>query len=203
MASDEAPDNENRMTDVTGAPFVHPSAVVDEDVTIGGGTKIWHFCHLLGGSRIGTNCIFGQNVMAGPNVVIGNGVKIQNNVSIYPGVTLEDGVFCGPSMVFTNVMTPRAFIERKDEFLPTLVRRGATIGANATIVCGVTIGRYAMIGAGAVVSKDVADHALVVGNSARQIGWVGRHGERLNDDLVCPVTGEQYQECESGLALKS
>jgi UDP-2-acetamido-3-amino-2,3-dideoxy-glucuronate N-acetyltransferase len=175
-------------------PFIHETAVVDDGVEIGGGSKIWHFCHILPGSRIGRNCVLGQNVMAGPNVSLGNGVKVQNNVAIYDGVTIEDDVFCGPSMVFTNVLTPRAFIERKDEFAPTLVRKGASIGANATIVCGTTIGRYAMIGAGAVVTRDVADFALVVGAPARRIGWVSRTGDRLGAELICPRTGECYHE---------
>jgi UDP-2-acetamido-3-amino-2,3-dideoxy-glucuronate N-acetyltransferase len=187
------------MSSTSNVAVVHPSALVDEGCEIGSGTKIWHFCHILKGSRIGKNCIFGQNVMAGPDVIVGNGVKVQNNVAIYKGVTLEDGVFCGPSMVFTNVLTPRAFVERKDEFLSTLVRTGATIGANATIICGVTIGRYAMIGAGSVVTKDVLDFALVVGNPARQIGWVSRSGERLSNGLTCPRTGENYEETSEGL----
>ena len=182
-------------------PFIHPSAVVDEGASLGADTKIWHFCHIMSGAQIGARCVLGQNVMVGPGVVIGNGVKVQNNVSIYAGVTLEDEVFCGPSMVFTNVLTPRAFVERKDDFLPTLVRRGATIGANATIICGVTVGRYAMVGAGAVVTQDLRDHALVVGNPAREIGWVSRNGERLGDDLVCPATGERYRETGDGLVL--
>jgi UDP-2-acetamido-3-amino-2,3-dideoxy-glucuronate N-acetyltransferase len=181
--------------------YQHPSAVVDTGCSIGSGSKIWHFCHILKGSRIGQNCVFGQNVMVGPDVEIGNGVKVQNNVAIYKGVTLEDDVFCGPSMVFTNVLTPRAFVERKDEFLPTKVKKGATIGANATIICGVTVGRFAMIGAGSVVTKDVADHALVIGNPCRQLGWVSRTGDRLGDDLICPRTGEKYQETDSGLTL--
>ena len=178
---------------------IHPTAIVDEGVEIGDGTVVWHFSHVLAGTRIGANCVLGQNVMAGPDVAIGDGVKVQNNVSIYKDVTIEDDVFLGPSCVFTNVLTPRAFIDRKAEFAPTLVRRGATIGANATIVCGVTIGRYAMVGAGAVVTKDVADHALLVGNPAKPIGWVSRAGERLGDDLVCPRTGERYHESEKGL----
>ncbi len=178
--------------------YIHPSALIDAGVEIGEGTKIWHFCHVLGGSRIGKNCVLGQNVMVGPDVSLGTGVKVQNNVAIYAGVTVEDEVFLGPSMVFTNVLTPRAFVERKNEFAPTLVRRGATIGANATIVCGNTIGRYAMVGAGAVVTHDVSDYALVLGNPARQIGWVSRSGERLGSDLTCPRTGEKYRESNGG-----
>jgi len=174
--------------------FLHPSAVVDEGAAIGPGSKIWHYCHVSSGAKLGARCILGQNVMIGPRVVIGDGCKIQNNVSIYEAVTLEDEVFCGPSCVFTNVLTPRAFVERKSEFAPTLVKRGATIGANATIVCGVTIGRYAMIGAGAVVTKDIPDHGLAVGNPARRCGWVSRTGEVLAADLVCPRTGERYRE---------
>jgi len=181
-------------------PFIHSSAVIDQGAEIGPDAKIWHFCHVLSGSRIGAGCVLGQNVMVGPDVTLGQGCKIQNNVSLYKGVTLEDEVFCGPSAVFTNVLTPRAFVERKDEFVPTLVRCGATIGANATIVCGVTIGRYAMVGAGAVVTKDVADHALVIGTPARPAGWVSRAGERLGPDLICPRTGERYRETEHGLA---
>jgi UDP-2-acetamido-3-amino-2,3-dideoxy-glucuronate N-acetyltransferase len=174
--------------------FRHPTAVVDEGASVGAGTKIWHFAHILPGTRIGERCVISQNVMIGPNVRIGNGCKIQNNVSIYEGVTLEDDVFCGPSMVFTNVLLPRAHVNRRSEFLPTLVRRGASIGANATIVCGRTIGQYAMIGAGAVVTRDVDDFALVVGAPARRIGWVSRSGDRLGPDLVCPRTGERYRE---------
>lgn len=183
-------------------PFIHPTAIVDDGTEIGADTRIWHFVHVLGDTRVGANCVLGQNVMVGPRVSIGNGVKIQNNVSVYEGVTLEDDVFCGPSCVFTNVLTPRAFVERKDEFAETRVRRGATIGANATIVCGTTIGQYAMIGAGAVVTKDVPAHALVVGNPARRIGWVGRAGDRLDSDLVCPRTGEIYALSDDGLTLK-
>ncbi|RVU36745.1 N-acetyltransferase [Hwanghaeella grinnelliae] len=187
------------MTD-TGY-FVHETAVVDADVEIGAGTKIWHFSHILSAVKIGENCVFGQNASVGPNVSIGSDCKIQNNVSIYKGVTLEDDVFCGPSMVFTNVLTPRAFVNRKSEFLPTLVKKGASIGANATVVCGTVIGRYAMIGAGAVVTKDVPDHALVLGNPARQAGWVSRNGDRLGEDLVCPSTGERYSVGPDGLTL--
>ena len=181
--------------------FVHPTAIVDDGASIGAGSRIWHFCHVLPGARIGEECVLGQNVMIGAGVTVGDRVKIQNNVSVYAGVTLEDEVFCGPSMVFTNVLTPRAFVERKDEFARTLVRKGASIGANATVVCGNTIGRYAMVGAGAVVTHDVLDHALVLGNPARPLGWVGRTGERLAEDLVCPRTGERYFEGEGGLVL--
>lgn len=179
--------------------YVHPSAIIDSDVQIGEGSKIWHFAHVLPGSRIGARCVLGQNTMVGPNVSLGDGCKLQNNVALYNGVTLEDDVFCGPSCVFTNVLTPRAFVERKNEFAPTLVKRGASIGANATIICGNTIGAYAMIGAGAVVTRDVADHALVLGNPARQVGWVSRAGERLGPDLICPRTGERYAEREGRL----
>ena len=174
--------------------FVHETAVVDDGCEVGEGTKIWHYSHVLKGSKIGKKCVIGQNGSIGPNVSIGNGCKIQNNVSVYTGVTLEDDVFCGPSMVFTNVLTPRAHIERKDEFLPTHVGRGATIGANAVIVCGNKIGKFAMVGAGAVVTKDVPDFALVVGNPAKKIGWVSESGDRLGADLVCPRTKERYRE---------
>lgn len=172
--------------------FVHESAYVDQPSTIGEGTKIWHFAHVLSRTTIGKNCVLGQNVVVGPDVTVGDNCKIQNNVSLYKGVQLADGVFCGPSCVFTNVLTPRAEVERKDEFGATPVGRGATIGANATIVCGHSIGEYAMVAAGAVVTKDVADYALVAGVPARRIGWVSRTGERLGDDLVCPRTGETY-----------
>lgn len=185
------------------AYFVHPTAVVESNVEIGQGTKIWHFAHVLSGSRIGERCVIGQNVMIGPKVSVGHGCKIQNNVSLYEGVTLEEDVFCGPSMVFTNVLYPRAHVSRKDEFLPTLVKRGATIGANATILCGHIIGEYAMIGAGSVMTRDVAAHALVAGNPARRIGWVSRSGDRLGTDLVCPRTGERYVETEGRLCLVS
>lgn len=172
--------------------FAHETAVIDRDVSIGRGTRIWHFSHILRGSVVGENCVLGQNVMIGPNVRIGNGCKIQNNVSIYEGITLEDDVFCGPSCVFTNVSNPRAFIDRKSEFRPTHVGRGATLGANATIICGKTIGRYAFVAAGAVVTRDVRPFALVMGAPARFCGWVGRSGERLDAGLVCPRTGERY-----------
>ncbi len=160
--------------------FVHESSYIDEDVQIGPGTKIWHFCHIMSGSKIGECCNIGQNVVISPGVVLGNGVKVQNNVSIYTGVTCEDEVFLGPSMVFTNVINPRAFIERKEEFKPTRIKKGASVGANATIVCGITIGSYAFIGAGAVVSRDVPDYALVYGNPARLQGWVCECGEKLD-----------------------
>ena len=173
---------------------IHESAYVDEPCEIGAGTRIWHFAHILPRTRIGRNCSLGQNVMVGPDVTIGDGCKIQNNVSIYKGVTLEDGVFCGPSCVFTNVNNPRAEIERKDEFRPTLVKRGATIGANATIVCGHTIGEYAFIAAGAVVTADVPAFALMAGVPARRIGWMSHDGERLGPDLVCPRSGRRYRE---------
>jgi acetyltransferase-like isoleucine patch superfamily enzyme len=174
--------------------FVHESAYVDEPVKIGAGTKIWHFVHILAGCEIGINCIFGQNVMVGPNVKIGDRCKIQNNVSIYQGIELEDGVFCGPSAVFTNVNNPRATIERKNEFAPTLVRRGATIGANATIVCGHTLGEYCFIAAGAVVTSDVPAYALMAGVPARRTGWMSAAGRKLGLDLVCPETGARYAE---------
>jgi len=181
--------------------FVHPSAIIDEGVELGEGTKIWHFCHVLGETKVGRNCVFGQNVMAGPRVVVGDNCKVQNNVSLFAGVTLEDDVFCGPSCVFTNVLTPRAFVERKDEFLPTIVGKGASIGANATIICGVRIGAYAMIGAGAVVTKDVPPHALVVGNPAKSLGWVSQTGDRLDENLICPRTGEKYRKTPSGVEI--
>jgi len=159
--------------------FIHETAVVDRPVTIGPGTRIWHFCHVMSGARIGENCVLSQNVFVAPNVPIGNRVKLQNNVSVYEGVVLEDDVFCGPSMVFTNVRNPRSHVERKDSFEQTLVQQGATLGANATIRCGVTIGRYALIGAGAVVTRNVPDHAVVVGNPSRQVGWACDCGEVL------------------------
>jgi UDP-2-acetamido-3-amino-2,3-dideoxy-glucuronate N-acetyltransferase len=184
--------------------FVHPTALIDEEVEIGEGTKIWHFSHILRGSRIGKNCVLGQNVVVGPFVKVGNNCKIQNNVSLYYGVELEDGVLCGPSCVFTNDKYPRAFIERRNEFLQTRVRRGATLGANATIMCGVTIGQFAMVGAGAVVTQDVPDYALVVGNPARQVGWVCTCGETLSQRHEglwhCQRCDTLYQETLKGLA---
>ena len=182
--------------------FVHESAYVDDNVTIGAGSKIWHLSHVLAHTSIGENCILGQNVMAGPHVIIGDGCKVQNNVALYKGVTLEQDVFCGPSCVFTNVLTPRAHIERKDEFSKTMVKRGATIGANATIVCGNTLGQYCMVAAGAVVTHDVPDFALVAGIPCRRIGWVSRSGDRLSDDLICPRTGERYVEVDGVLNLE-
>lgn len=176
---------------------IHESAYVDESVEIGEGTTIWHFCHLIGGVWVGRNCSIGQNVMIGPRVRVGDGCKIQNNVSLYEGVTLEDDVFCGPSCVFTNVINPRASVSRKSEFRATVVKRGATIGANATVVCGVTLGEYCFIGAGAVVIRDVPAYACVVGSPARRIGWMSRSGEKLGTNLTCPRTGERYRLVES------
>jgi acetyltransferase-like isoleucine patch superfamily enzyme len=173
---------------------IHETAYVDAPVEIGAGSRIWHFSHILPRSRIGRDVIVGQNVVIGPDVTVGDRCKIQNNVSLYKGVTLEDGVFCGPSCVFTNVMNPRAEVERKSEFRPTLVRRGATIGANATIVCGATLGEYCFIGAGAVVTRDVPAYALMVGSPARRVGWMSQAGERLGPDLVCPHTRQRYRE---------
>lgn len=178
---------------------VHHSAYVDDEVEIGEDTRIWHFVHVLPHTRIGARCSLGQNVMAGPHVSIGDNCKIQNNVSLYKGVSLADDVFCGPSCVFTNVLTPRAFVERKDEFRETPVGKGATIGANATIVCGNRLGEYCMVAAGAVVTRDVPAHALVAGVPARRIGWVSREGERLDETLVCPRTGEKYEEIDGAL----
>jgi len=179
-------------------PSIHPSAIVDEGARIGAGTRIWHFSHICAGARIGRNVSIGQNVFVANQAAIGDHCKIQNNVSIYDAVTLEDDVFCGPSVVFTNVYNPRAHIERKNEYRPTLVRRGATLGANSTIVCGVTIGAGAFVGAGAVVNSNVPDHALMVGVPARQIGWISDYGERLPLPLAgqgqtrCPQTGALY-----------
>lgn len=177
--------------------FIHESAYIDEPVEIGAGTKIWHFVHVLPNCVIGRNCSLGQNVMMGPDVRIGDGCKIQNNVSLYKGVELEDGVFCGPSCVFTNVMNPRAEIVRKDEFRTTLVKHGASIGANATIVCGHTLGEYCFIAAGAVVTSDVPAYALMAGVPAKRIGWMSRAGGRLGPDLICPIDGTQYREVKA------
>ena len=184
--------------------LIHESSYVDDGAVIGPGTKIWHFCHILSGTVIGDNCSIGQNAMIGPKVRVGKGCKIQNNVSLYEGVELADDVFCGPSSVFTNVLNPRAHVNRKAEFRVTPVGRGATIGANATIVCGHSLGAYCLIGAGAVVTKDVPDYALMVGTPARRLGWMSRAGERLGADLVCKATGERYVEKGAGvLALAS
>ena len=177
--------------------FAHESAIIDDGCTIGCGTKIWHFSHIMSGCTIGRDCNIGQNVVVSPQVVLGNNVKVQNNVSVYTGVTCEDDVFLGPSAVFTNVINPRSAIARKDQYRPTVVKRGASIGANATIVCGHTIGQYALIGAGAVVTKDVKPYALVVGNPARQTGWVSEYGHKLKFDsnsiAVCPESGKRYK----------
>ncbi|KQZ12887.1 transferase [Mesorhizobium sp. Root554] len=180
--------------------FVHESSYVDDGAVLGDGTKVWHFAHILPGTRVGENCSIGQNVMIGPDVTVGNNCKIQNNVALYKGVELEDGVFCGPSCVFTNVLNPRAEVERKDEFRPTRVRRGATIGANATIVCGNELGEYCLIAAGAVVTRTVPAFALMAGVPARRIGWVSKAGEILDETLVCPRSGERYER--SGEALR-
>jgi UDP-2-acetamido-3-amino-2,3-dideoxy-glucuronate N-acetyltransferase len=177
---------------------IHPTAIIDNGAQLGEGTRIWHWTHVCGGARIGQGCSLGQNVFVGTRVVIGNNVKIQNNVSVYDDVTLEDDVFCGPSMVFTNVYNPRSAISRKHEYRPTHVKRGATLGANCTIVCGTTIGEYAFIGAGAVVNKDVKPYALMIGVPARQIGWMSEYGEQIPLSIEgtgtyhCPHTGSQY-----------
>ncbi|MBE2242345.1 MAG: N-acetyltransferase, partial [Burkholderiaceae bacterium] len=176
---------------MTDRAQIHPSAIVDAGATIGAGTRVWHWVHVSSGARIGARCALGQGVFVGNDVAIGDNVRIQNNVSVYDAVTLEDDVFCGPSMVFTNVYNPRSAVPRKDEYRRTLVRRGATLGANCTIVCGTTIGAHAFVGAGAVVQRDVPDFALVVGVPARRIGWMSRHGERL----ALPVSGEGEATC--------
>ena len=177
--------------------FVHETAIIDQGAQIGNNSKIWHFTHVMGSAHIGQNCNIGQNVYIDKNVTIGNGVKIQNNVSVYANVTIEDDCFLGPSMVFTNVMNPRAFVERKTEFKNTLVKKGCSIGANATIVCGTTLGEYSFIGAGTVVTKDVPNFAMFVGVPAKQIGWMSKHGEKLifnNEGIaICPATQEKYK----------
>jgi UDP-2-acetamido-3-amino-2,3-dideoxy-glucuronate N-acetyltransferase len=189
------------------AATIHPTAIVDPGAQIGDGTKVWHWVHVSGGARIGRNCTLGQNVFVANRAVIGDNVRIQNNVSVYDEVTLEDNVFCGPSMVFTNVYNPRSEISRKDDYRKTLVRRGATLGANSTIVCGITIGQYAFVAAGAVVNRDVPDFALMMGVPARQVGWMSRFGERLKLPLkgegsaTCPHTGEKYHLKDGRCAL--
>lgn len=190
-----------------GGFFVHESAYVDENVDIGVGSRIWHFSHILSGAHIGRRCVLGQNVHVANDVVIGNNVKIQNNVSVYTGTTIEDDVFLGPSCVLTNVTNPRSQINRHALYETTLIRRGATIGANATIVCGVTIGRYAFIGAGSVVTRDVPDYALILGNPGRQAGWMSRHGHRLTEpgahgEYVCPESGFRYAYDEARGSLR-
>ena len=182
--------------------FIHNSAIVSDDSQIGSETKIWHYSHIFGNSIIGKNCMLGQNVMVGPKVIIGSNCKIQNNVSLYKGVIIEDNVFCGPSCVFTNVKTPRAFIDRSNEFTQTIIRKGTSIGANATIICGVELGEYSMIGAGALVSKDVKPYSLVIGSPAKHIGWVSEAGERLDEGLICKRTGELYEKKNGNLYKK-
>jgi UDP-2-acetamido-3-amino-2,3-dideoxy-glucuronate N-acetyltransferase len=186
---------------------IHPSAIVDQGAVLGDCCRVWHFVHISAGARIGDRCSFGQNVYVGNDVTIGHNVKVQNNVSVYDAVTLEDDVFCGPSMVFTNVYNPRSSVARKDEYRRTLIRRGATLGANSTIVCGTTIGRYAFVGAGAVVNRDVPDFALMMGVPARHVGWMSRFGERLplpaagDGEATCPHTGDHYLLRHGVLAL--
>ena len=196
-------EKEKREEKNSPSPFyLHPSSYIDDNVQIGKGTKIWHFSHILPYTVIGENCSFGQNCVVGPKVKVGNGVKVQNNVSIYEGVEIEDDVFLGPSCVFTNVINPRAFIQRKDEFKKTLLKKGCSIGANATIVCGVTIGEYALIGSGAVVTKDVKPFALMVGVPARQIGWVGISGNTLEfneDGIAIDSDGKKYAIIDQNL----
>lgn len=180
------------------APFIHETAVVDEGARVGLGSRVWHFTHVCSGATIGERCVLGQNVFVGPGVELGHGVKIQNNVSVYAGVEISSDVFLGPSCVFTNVLTPRAHIERKEEFAPTRVGRGVTVGANATIVCGHTLGEYALVGAGSVVTRDVPAHAVVVGNPARRIGWACRCGEVLPDSGMCARCGDKYETTAAG-----
>ncbi|MEE2972940.1 MAG: acyltransferase [Planctomycetota bacterium] len=197
------------MTSIQDNVKIHESAIVDEGARIGSGSRIWHFVHVCGGATIGERCSLGQNVFIGNDVRIGDNVKIQNNVSVYDNVTLEDDVFCGPSMVFTNVYNPRSAVTRKDEYRDTTVRAGATLGANCTIVCGVEIGRNAFVGAGAVVNRDVPEHALMVGVPARQVGWMSAFGERLdlpvegNGEATCPHTGDRYTLTGGTLSLRS
>ncbi len=190
------------------AVTIHPSAIVDEGAVIGDGSRVWHFAHICCGARIGRGCSFGQNVFVGNDVTICNNVKVQNNVSIYDAVHLEDDVFCGPSMVFTNVYNPRSAVTRKDEYRVTKVKKGATLGANSTVVCGVTVGEYAFVAAGAVINRDVRPYALMAGVPARQIGWMSQHGERLDLPLEgeasvrCPITGKSYRLTGTTLAVE-
>mgnify|MGYP005747673387 CR=1 FL=1 len=181
------------MKIIKDGAYVHESSYLDDNVTIGSGTKVWHFSHIMSNCDIGDDCSIGQNVVIGPNVSVGSRVKIQNNVSVYEGVTLEDGVFCGPSCVFTNVNNPRSEIERKDEYRKTIVRHGASIGANATIICGNDLGEYCFIAAGAVITKEVPAHALMAGTPAKRIGWMSKAGGRLGEDLICPIEGTAYR----------
>ena len=190
------------------AVTIHPSAIVDEGAQIGDGSRVWHFAHICGGARIGKGCSFGQNVFVGNDVTIGNNVKVQNNVSVYDAVHIDDDVFCGPSMVFTNVYNPRSAVTRKDEYRVTRVKKGATLGANSTIVCGVTVGEFAFVAAGAVINRDVKPYALMAGVPARQIGWMSEHGERLDLPLEgeasvrCPITGKTYRLTGTTLAVE-
>ena len=192
---------------LTAGTSIHPTAIVDDGATLGPGCRVWHWVHISAGARIGAGCSFGQGVYVGNDVRVGDQVKIQNNVSVYDTVTLEDDVFCGPSMVFTNVYNPRSAVVRKDQYRRTLVKRGATLGANCTIVCGSTVGEHAFVAAGAVVNRDVKAYALMAGVPARQIGWMSRHGERLalpmrgNDEASCPTTGERYRLVGDTLTL--
>ena len=184
---------------MTKTYFLHSSSEISTDSKIGKNSKIWHYSHIFGESIIGEDCVIGQNVMIGPNVTIGNRCKIQNNVSLYKGIILEDNVFCGPSCVFTNVNNPRAEIERKEEFAPTLVKRGSSIGANATIICGSTLGEYCFIAAGAVVAKDVPPHALMAGVPAKRVGWMSHAGRKLDETMTCPDTNQKYAERNGNL----
>jgi UDP-2-acetamido-3-amino-2,3-dideoxy-glucuronate N-acetyltransferase len=191
------------LVSVSGGEYSkHESAYVDSGALVGSGTRIWHFCHVMPGARIGKGCSIGQNVNVGGKAVLGDGVRVQNNVSIYDDVVIEDEVFCGPSCVFTNVINPRAFVERKHEYKRTLVRRGASIGANATIVCGTTLGRYSFVGAGSVVTRDVPDYAMVYGSPARIRGWMCRCGVKLDESLACPECGARYRKSGEGLAAE-
>lgn len=185
--------------------YIHKTSIVDNNVTIGASCRIWHFCHISSGSKLGSECVLGQNVYIGPNVEIGSGVKLQNNVSVYQGIVIEDDVFCGPSMVFTNVINPRAFIERKEQFKKTIVRKGATLGANCTILCGIEIGEYALVGAGAAVTKSIPAFALVAGVPARQHGWVSKYGHNLNfqnNAATCPESSDVYELINGKCMLK-